>query len=136
MYKTGKEALLGGDVDFVNSTISAALINLSEYAPDTLNDETLADIPEDAIVSEVLLTGKSIIDSSTPGNVAFDADDAVFQSVAPSGIEVGAVVLFLDHENIEDTRLLILIDDAPELPVETAGRDITVTFGSGGILDI
>lgn len=133
LYRNGKMAILGGDVDFVNSDISAALIDLSVYTPDFESDSTIADIPEDAIISEVLVVGKMLTGSSDPEEVVFDADDVTFPSVTPSGVDVGGIVLFLDGENVEDTRLLSYDDEADGLPSETDGSDIVVAWSDDGI---
>jgi len=135
MYKAGKTAFLSGDIDLINADITAALINLDEYTPDTLNDATLADIPEAAILSECLLTGKMLTDSDTPDEVVFDSDDVVFPSVE-EGFTGGAVVIFLDEETVEDTRLICIIDDADGLPAETSGENIEVIWADDGILGI
>ena len=133
MYKAGKTAILSGDIDLVNSDIAAALVDLSEYTPDTLNDSTLADIPDDAILSECLLTGKMLTDSDTPGEVIFDADDVVFPSVE-DGRTGSAVVVFLDDETVGNTRLICIVDDATGLPAEATGEDIELIWSDNGIL--
>jgi hypothetical protein len=130
MYNSGKVALLGGDVDFVNSPISAALINLEEYTPDTVNDVMLSDIPEEAILSECAMSGKMIVGAS------FDADDTVFPSVSPAGINADAVVIFLDNDDLSQTRLIAIIDDAAEFPLTTSGGDITITWSESGIIGL
>jgi hypothetical protein len=129
MFDSGKTELMSGNIDLVNTSISAALLDLSLYSPDLVNDTSLADIPEAALVSETLLTSKTI------DNTTFRADDAVFNSVT-SEQTVTAVVVFVDAETFSASTLICLFDDAVAFPVTPDGTDITVQWDAGadGIL--
>lgn len=130
MYYSGRSGFAGGDVDWINSPISALLVDLNHYSPDLYNDATLADIPEAARIAEVTLTGKSI----TPVEIAPDdwrailrADTATFNSVpADPAVEISALVIFKNERSESETRLLFFNDEAPEFPVVPDGTDQVV----------
>jgi len=116
----------GGDFDLVNDDVSAILVDLDQYTPSLNSNTSLADVPEVAILSEALLTGKALSDKE------FQADPTTFPAVTvDSGVTVGAVIVFLSADTLEDSTLLFLIDDAAEFPVTPDGSDIRVTWGAG-----
>lgn len=129
MYNSGKRALMGGDIDLVNSPVAALLVDLASYTPDLINDTSLEDIPEAAQLAEVLLTGKAI-DVTT-----FRSDDAVFNTV-PSGGTVSAVVVFKDTGSYSTSALLAFYDDSDDFPIIPNGTDISVVWGAGGIFSL
>ena len=129
MYDSGKVELMSGNIDLINDSISALLVDLSVYTPDLTVDVSLADIPEAARISETLLTGKGL-DVTT-----FRADDSTFNAVTSDGTVTG-VVVFLDTNIFSTSTLLCLYDSAAAFPITPDGTDITVQWdaGSDGIL--
>ena len=126
LYASCLDALMGGDVDLVNTPVSAMLIDLDQYTADLDADTSLADIPEVSIISKSLLTGKAIVDA------VFSADPTVFTSVsADDGVDIGAIVVFKDVDTASESTLLYYSDEAPELPATPDGEDVTVTWGGG-----
>lgn len=128
MYDNGWAAFHGGDIDWVNTPVSAILIDLNSYTPDLGADASLADIPEAALLAEVLLTGKVI------NGTILRADDPVFPSVTTAaGVTVGAWVIAKDADTYAGATLLFYFDDAPELPITPDGTDITIAWNANGI---
>jgi len=116
----------GGDFDLVNDDVSAILIDLDQYTPNKATDTSLADVPEAAILSTALITGKALSDNE------FQADTTTFPNVeADDGVNIGAVIVFLSANTLEGSTLLFLIDDAAEFPVTPDGSDVQVTWGAG-----
>lgn len=135
LFLSGKQGFQGGDIDLINDDISAILVDLSQYTPDRGADTSLADIPEDAIISESLLTGKSLgalEDPPASGDwwSIFRADDTVFNSVA-SEFEVSAIVIFKKAISYSESTLIYIDEDAAEYPITPDGTDITIQWPTG-----
>jgi len=130
MYEKGVNAIMGASIDLVNDRIAAWLIDTSFYTPDLNNHSSLSDVPEDSLLSEIVLTGKTL-DGTT-----FRANDIVFPSVA--GGKADAVILFVDTDEYESSLLICYLDNAPEFPITPDGTDITIHFdtGSNGIFKL
>lgn len=124
MYQNGLAALMRGDVDLINDKISCLLLDLNFYTPDLGLDKTQVDIPEDAYLSEVLLTNTNIDVTS------FRADSAVFTALS-AGKNVGALVVFKDTGVYDTSILLCFVDNAPELPLVTDGTDVVINWDTG-----
>ena len=133
MYGAGKLALGGGNVDLVNSSVSALLVDLSHYSPDLINDVSLADIPEDSILADAVLDGKTLTQVVVGGDpfAVFRADNTTFNSVPDEGKVGTAIVIFLDANTYSESTLLIFWDDAPQFPVTPDGTDITIEWDTG-----
>ena len=138
MYNAGKLALMGGDIDLINSQVGCLLIDVRLYAPSFGEDLSLDDIPVAAIISEVTLTGKTLSPVEITGEffTVFRADSAVFPSVGGDDLEVGAVVVFLQSDTFSGSTLILFNDEAPEFPAIPDGEDFTVNWdaGNNGIL--
>lgn len=119
MYENGVAALMGGDIDFLNDTISVVLVSAA-YDVDLETDVSQSDIPEAAQIAERQLQGKSI-DGTT-----FTADSLTFPSV--TGSTVVAVVILRDDGTQQGSRLIAYLDNAPGLPVTPDGTDITLNW--------
>lgn len=124
MYDKGVAAIMGGDIDLINATVSAVLIKSGSYTPDLAVDTFQSDIPEAAQVAEVIMTGKTI-DGRT-----FRADDVVFPSVA-TGADIVGVVLLKDANTQAASRLICYLDNAAEFPITTDGTNITIVWDTG-----
>jgi len=123
LYGKGRNKFLTGDIDWVNDTVKAILIDVADYTVDIDVDEFVDDIGASAKVSEATLSGKS-----AALGVA-DASDTVFTSV--SGDECEALVLYKDTGTPATSPLIAYIDTATGLPVTPNGGDITVTWDDG-----
>lgn len=123
LYDNGVREIMRGNIDLINSPISALLIDVNEYTVDLATDIDLDDIPEAAIISESALTNKSL-DGTT-----FRADDLTFISV--EGNDIGAVVLFFSQDTNADSKLIAYLDNAPEFPITPDGTDIIISWDTG-----
>jgi len=124
MYDKGRERFGNGDVDWVNDTIQATLVNTSLYTPNLATDEFIADVPSAAIIMSVTVVGKS----NTGG--VLDADETVFPNVA-EGVVAGALILWKNTDFDNSSPLLAYIDNAPELPATGEGTDVIVAWDNG-----
>jgi hypothetical protein len=124
-YASGRSSFARGDIDWINDSVVAVLLDTSEYTVDLANDQYLADIPEAACVAVVELSGKSVL----AGGV-LDADDSSFAAVAPGGA-CGAVLLYKDTGAEASSPLVLYLDSLTGLPVTPDGGDIVATWNNG-----
>jgi hypothetical protein len=123
LYGLGRDAFLNGNIDWVNDTITAVLVDTATYTVSIDADDFLADIPVGERVATQALAGQS-----TALGVA-DATDTVFSTV--TGDVVEAVVIYKDTGSAATSNLLVYIDTATGLPVTPNGGNITVQWDSG-----
>jgi hypothetical protein len=123
-YSKAVEALVYGNLDLLNDPVAVMLVDTSQYTPDLVNDASLLDVPESAILGEVTLDGKSYASG------VYRADSAVIGSVTG---DIGAVLLFTSQETKTDSLLVALVE-APELPAVAAEEDVTINWDPSGIL--
>jgi hypothetical protein len=128
LYDNARKLFLEGQLDWMNNTIQAVLVDTANYTPSFSGHVHLADIPPAARNSPgfgpvTLSTGKN-----TAGGAA-DADDITFTSV--SGPSVEAIVLFRWVSSPTDSPLIAFIDTGTGLPITPNGGDIIVTWDSG-----
>lgn len=123
LYDKGRDHFLNGNIDWVNDTIAAILVDTDDYTVDLVNDEFLTSVPAGARVATGTLSSKS----STAGIA--DAADLTLPSV--SGDVSEAIVLY-KNTGVEGTsNLIAYIDTASGLPVTPNGGDITITWDNG-----
>jgi len=133
-YYSGKGGLAKGDVDWINSPISALLVDLNHYSPNLLNHTSIADVPEDARIAEVQLTGRTVTPfESAPGvyDAVLRADPSTFNSVTAPDSEASAIIIFKDDRSESETVLLFFNDEPPEFPVVPDGTDIVAIWDTG-----
>jgi hypothetical protein len=123
MYENGVAAIMGGDIDLVNANIFAMLIDANIYTADLDNDLSEDDIPETAILTKAVMSGKTI-DGTT-----FRATDTTFSSV--TGDEASAVIVYLEMDTLAASTLIAYIDNAPQFPITPDGNDIQVIWDDG-----
>ena len=132
MYEYGVAEIMRGNVDLINDSITALLVDPGFYTPDLSLDTSQDDIPEAARISEVELTGNTL-DGTT-----FRADDVTFNSVPTTVSEASAVVVFFNSGVYNTSTLIAYIDNAPEFPITPDGGDIVIAWdtGSDGIFTL
>ena len=123
LYKNGVTEIMKGNIDLINSTISAMLIDTDSYTVDLTNDTDLSDIAAAAQISDTEMSGKTV------DGTVFRANDTTFSSV--TGTKVNAIVLFLDNDTEEASTLIYYADDAAEFPITPDGTDITIAWDTG-----
>ena len=131
LYELGVNAIMAANIDLENANISALLIDTSLYTADLDNHSTQDDIPEEAQVAEVTLTGKTL------DVTVFRANDLTFP-VVPIGDDVSAIVLFLDTDYADTSLLIAYLDNASEFPITPDGTDVVIVWdtGSNGIFKL
>ena len=123
LYKNGVSEIMAGNIDLVNSTISALLIDKTYYTVDFTNDISLSDIADTAELSHKEMSGKTI------DGTVFRANDTTFVSV--TGTKADAVVLYLDEDTEEASALIYYADDQAEFPITPDGTNITIAWDTG-----
>lgn len=124
LYGIGRNAFLLGNIDWVNDTITAVLVDTGfPYTVQIDVHDFLDDIPAGARIATQAMAGMS-------GALGVaDANDTVFSSV--TGATVEAVVIYKDTGAAATSNLIAYIDTATGLPVTPNGGDITVQWDSG-----
>lgn len=132
-FANGKMAILRGEIDFISTPISAALVDLSKYTLDVLGHLTLADLTAESILSITSVTNRSIeFETGT-----LFADDLIFINIAESSeLEAGAIILFVDKSDYNDCVLILYNDEITDFPISPVGDDIVVHWPEEGILVI
>lgn len=122
-YHSGRTAFATKQIDWVNDTIKAVLIDTAYYTFDVTHD-WLSDIAAGARVSTVALVGKSM---SAEG--ACDANDALFTAL--TGPSVEAVAIYRDSGAEGTSQLIIYIDTASGLAFLPNGLDAYLVWDNG-----
>lgn len=124
LYATGRNAFALGDIDWVNDTIKAILVDVADYTVDLAAHDFLNDVPAAARVAVAALANKS----AAAG--VCDADDTTFTSVA--GDQSEAIVIYKDTGTEATSQLIAYIDVATAgLPVTPDGTNITIAWDNG-----
>jgi hypothetical protein len=123
LYKNGVTEIMKGNIDLVNSTISAVLLDKTYYTVDLTNDTDLSDIAAAAELSHKEMSGKTVV------GTVFRANDTTFSSV--TGTKADAIVLYLDNDTEEASTLIYYADDPTEFPITPDGTDITIAWDTG-----
>ena len=134
LYGLGREAFLGGDIDWDADDIKCILADTTDYTASIDVDQyaNKDTIPDAARVTNGL-SGNFASKTKTLG--VADAADITLSSV--SGEECEAIVIgqdggdgFVSQSGTND-RLIAYIDTATGLPVTPNGGDITIAWDSG-----
>lgn len=126
LYDKAKQKFLSGEIDMINDTIKAVLVDGADHTPDTSTDEFLSAIASGArVATTAALTNKSVT------NGVFDADDTVFEDVTGDTSEL--IVIFKDTEDASTSPLIAKIDTVSggALSVTPNGGDINVQWDNG-----
>lgn len=126
-YPKGLDKFLTADIDYINDRILCLLVTLELYTPDFDNDEFLSSIPEEAILSQEVLTGKE-----TSGTGVADADDITFSSVPAGDYDVDALIMIKDTSIRDSSALFLYYDDTGtepnQFPITPTGDDINISW--------
>jgi hypothetical protein len=124
LYDLGREAFLGGDLDYDANTIKLYLVDNADY---TVNLAT-HDFADDVATAGKVATSGAFA-SKTKTNGVADAADVVLTAV--SGDPSESIVIWQDSGTQSTSRLIAYIDTATGLPVTPNGGDITVQWDNG-----
>lgn len=122
LYPKGKENFISGNIDLVNDTIRAVLIDTGTYTYNAAHADY-------ADLSGVVGSESGAFASKDVTDGVFDAADITFSSV--TGATVEALVIFKDTGTAANDLLIAYIDSATGLPATPNGGDITIQWDSG-----
>jgi hypothetical protein len=125
LFDKGREAFLGGDLDWDAHNIKLVCVDHADDTPNVATDDFLDDI---ASAARVATSGNFA--NKTKTNGVADADDITLTSV--TGDQFESIVLYNDSGGTEASKHLIAyIDTATGLPTTPSGGDIIVQWDSG-----
>lgn len=124
LYDLGREACLGGDLDWDANTIKLILV---DEGADTI-DLTLDQFLSDRAVASRIATSAAFAGKTKTAGVA-DANDVTLTAV--SGATVESIDIFSDTGVETTSRLWCNIDTATGLPLTPNGGDVTVQWDNG-----
>jgi hypothetical protein len=124
LYGLGREAFLGGDIDWDANDIRAILGDAADY---TVSIDTHQFLSSVAAGARVATSGAFTTKSKTLG--VADADDLNLATVTGDPSEF---VIIYQHTGSDATaRLIAYIDTATGLPITPNGSDIAVVWDAG-----
>lgn len=124
LFGLGREAFLGGDLDWDANTIKLVFVDHGVDTPNTTTDDNLDDIGAGA---RIATSGAFTTKTKTLG--VADADDVTVATV--TGAQFESIVIYKDT-GVESTSILIAyIDTATGLPCTPGGGNITVSWDNG-----
>lgn len=125
LYPLGREAFLGGDLDWDADDIRLILHDNADDTPDD-TDDFLADVAAGGRVAT-----SSAFASKTKTLGVADAADVTLSAV--TGDQSEAIIIY-QHTGTEGTsHLIAYIEDGTGLPVTPNGGDILVSWANSGL---
>lgn len=123
LYDKGRDEFANGNIDWVNDTIKAVLVDTADYSVSLTTHDYLDDIAASARVATGTLASKT-----TAAGVV-DAANLVLSTV--SGDEAEALVIYKDTGVESTSTLIAYFDTASGLPITPNGGDITIEWDDG-----
>lgn len=124
MFDLGREAFLGGDIDWDANNIKLVCVDHADDTPVIATDDALNDI---GAAARVATSGNFASKTKTAG--VADADDITLTTV--TGDQFESIVIYKDTGTESTSLLFVYIDTATGLPCTPNGGDITVQWDSG-----
>lgn len=124
-YDLGREALLGGDLDWDANTIKITLFDAADYVANIATDDFYNDVTSAGRAA----TSGALASKTKTAGVA-DAADLTYTSVA-AGDPCEGLVIWTDTATETTSRLWVRIDTANGLPITPNGADINLVFDNG-----
>lgn len=124
LFDKGREAFLGGDLDWDAHTIKLMFVDHADDTPNVATDDFLDDI---LAAARVAISGAFTTKTKTNG--VADADDVTLSAV--TGDQFESMVIFRDTGVEGTSSLIAYIDTATGLPATPGGGDITVRWDNG-----
>jgi len=144
-----------GDIDLVNDTLRAALINdTTAYTFDPVADKFLNDVLDGGTTAEEFgssggtgyarqtVTTQSVTEDNTNEEVDFDADNITFPDLNNATIQAAIIYKQVggDDSTPGDDPIIQVYDgdqsDINDFPIPTNGSDIRIEFNSAGVLSL
>jgi hypothetical protein len=129
MYALGREAFLGGDLDWDAHNIKVTLIDSADYVVNLSTHDFYNDVTAGG---RVATSGN--LASKTKTNGTADAADVTFSAVTGDVSE--ALVVWRDTTVESTSNLIVYIDTGTGFPVTPNGGDITVQWDAAGIFTL
>ena len=123
LYDLGREAFLGGDLDWDAQTIKLYLIDAADYTKDL----AAHDMADDVATAAKVATSGALASKTKTAGVA-DAADVTLSAV--SGDPSEQLIIWQDSGTQSSSRLIANIDTATGLPVTPNGGDIVVAWSN------
>jgi hypothetical protein len=124
LYDLGREAFLGGDIDWDANNIKAMLIDEGVVTINLTTDQYHSDHSGAGVIAT-----SGNFASKTKTNGVADAADLTLTSV--SGATVESIDIYQDTGTSATSRLICNIDTATGLPLTPDGGNVTVTWDNG-----
>lgn len=124
LFDKGREAFLGGDLDWDANTIKLIFVDHADDTPVVATDDNLDDILAGARVAT-----SGAFATKTKTNGIADADDVTIATVTGDPFE--SIVIYKDSGTESTSTLIAYIDVATGLPCTPNGGNITVAWDSG-----
>lgn len=128
LYALGRQAFLEGNLDWLDNTIIASLLDAADYTIDLAAHDFWNDVPSGARVASATLGSK------TATNGTADAADSTFTSVTGDPCEY--INIRADTGTESTSRLIGNMDTATGLPVTPNGGNINVAWNASGIFTL
>lgn len=123
LYPKIKELALSSGMNLSNATVHIQAINLSNYSYSSAH-QFFSSVPSNArIGSPVVLSNKNIT------NGVFTVDAATFSGLV-SAPAIGAFIIYISTGTDSTSPLVLYIDTATGLPVNSGATSGTVTWSS------
>ena len=124
LFDKGREAFLGGDLDWDAHTIKLVCVDHADDNPDVTVDDNLDDI-----LSAARVATSAAFAAKTKTNGVADADDITLTSVTGDAFE--SLCIYRDTGTESTSTLIAKIDTATGLPFTPSGGNITITWDAG-----
>lgn len=143
VYKSALRGMLDGRFDFEHDRLMVTMVRIDQYEADLRRHAVLADIPAEARLQTMPITGARVED----GHLFID--DFTFVAVGfvgPFQVVKGEMVYWIDRDNEKKSPLLFYVGRQGEsfgysgwndpFPLRLDGGDVTVNFGGSPLADV
>lgn len=124
MFGLGREAYLGGDIDYDADNIRFNFVDAADYTISIDTHQALDDVTGAGIVAT-----SANLSSKTKTLGTADAADETISTVTGDPFEL--IIFYLETGTASTSLLFLALDTATGLPTTPNGSDITLQFDSG-----
>lgn len=123
-YTFANQQFLSGEINWTSDTFKVLLVNTANYT--FLKDvhHSLADVPLSARIGQ-----SSPLTSTTTANGVARANDITINAV--TGPVIGAIIIFKDAGEDDESTLVCYLDTGIGLPWNPQGGDVAVHWDTG-----
>jgi len=120
IYSYAKKLILDGDIDFINDSIKAVIVNSGYTA-----NQALHQFKSDIGSSNIESTSSNFTNKSTTAGV-FDASDLLIENY--NGNAFSYILVYKDTGNDSTSPLILYIDTAEGLPFQGVNATANITI--------